>query len=224
MDQIAEMADRETIAAPPPFQQPVTSLAELRALVGAPSELALRKELSALDEHCRTFIALAPFVLVGTAGATGRVDVSPRGDAPGFALVLDEHTVVIPDRPGNRRIDSFQNILENPHAGLLFVIPGVEETLRVNGRAMLVRDPDVLARMSAQGKIPLIGIAVHVEEAFLQCAKAFRRSRLWQQESWPERSVLPSAGKIWLDQTKPAGTTAEQLNCQIEESYVTRLY
>jgi PPOX class probable FMN-dependent enzyme len=215
---------RETTAASYPFRHPLTSLAELRGLIGSPGELAIRKELSALDAHCRTFIAHAPFVLVGTSGASGRTDVSPRGDGPGFALVLDAHTVVIPDRPGNRRIDSFQNILENPHAGLLFVIPGVDETLRVNGRATLVRDPDVLERMSAQGKTPILALAVHVEEAFLQCAKALRRSRLWQPETWPDRSVLPTGGQIWLDQTRPADTTAEELDCRIEASYVTNLY
>jgi PPOX class probable FMN-dependent enzyme len=207
-----------------PFRHPIATIEELRALIGMPGELAVRKELAALDAHCRTFIAHAPFVLVGTAGASGRVDVSPRGDGPGFALVLDEQTVVIPDRPGNKRVDSFQNVLENPHAGLLFVIPGVEETLRVNGRATLVRDPDVLERMSAQGKTPLLALAVHVEEAFLQCAKALRRSRLWQPETWPDRSMLPSGGRIWLDQTKPANTTAEELDCRIEASYVTNLY
>lgn len=207
-----------------PFRDQVTSPEDLRALIGMPGELALRKELSALDVHCRTFIAHAPFVLIATAGASGRADVSPRGDAPGFALVLDDHTVVIPDRPGNRRVDSFQNILENPHAGLLFMIPGVDETLRVNGRATLVRDPELLERMRAQGKAPLLALAVHVEEAFLQCAKALRRSQLWKTETWPDRSALPSGGQIWLDQTKPANTTVEELDCQIEASYVTNLY
>jgi PPOX class probable FMN-dependent enzyme len=217
-------AERATTTPSYPFRHPVMSIAELREVVGIPGELAVRKELSALDSHCRTFIAHAPFVLVGTAGASGRVDVSPRGDGPGFAMVLDAHTVVVPDRPGNKRVDSFQNVLENPHAGLLFVIPGVDETLRVNGRATLVRDSDLLERMSAQGKVPVIALAVHVEEAFLQCAKALRRSQLWKPESWPDRSVLPSGGQIWLDQTKPSNTTAEELDCRIEASYATNLY
>jgi uncharacterized protein len=207
-----------------PFRHPISSLEELRVLVGTPGELAVRKELSTLDEHCRTFIAHSPFVLVGTAGASGRADVSPRGDGPGFALVLDDRTIAIPDRPGNKRVDSFQNILENPHVGLLFVIPGVEETLRVNGGARLVRDPELLERMAAQGKTPHLALAVHVEEAYLQCAKSLRRSRLWQPETWPERSILPTGGKIWLDQTRPANTTAEELDSRIEESYVTNLY
>ncbi|MGH2615801.1 MAG: pyridoxamine 5'-phosphate oxidase family protein [Thermomicrobiales bacterium] len=206
------------------FQEPVTSLDVVRDVIGAPSELALRKELSSLDAHCRAFIAQSPFVLVGTAGASGRCDVSPRGDAPGFVLVLDEKTLVIPDRPGNRRVDSFQNIIENPHVGLLFIVPGVEETLRLNGRALLVRDPDLLERMSAQGKIPTLGIAVEVEEVFLHCAKAFRRSHLWQSDTWPERSALPSLGKILLDQLKPADTSAADLDCALEDAYAKTLY
>lgn len=219
-------ATRDDVVSSYRFQQPITSLAELRGLLGEPVELAVRKELTALDEHCRTFIAQSPFVfvLVGTAGASGRMDVSPRGDGPGFALVLDEHTLVIPDRPGNRRVDSLRNILENPRVGLLFVIPGCHETLRVNGRAQLIRDPDVLARLTAQGKVPVLALAVHVEEAFLQCGKALRRSRLWQPESWPDRSVLPSPGTIFADHAKLTDTTAQELDCAIEEAYLTRLY
>ena len=207
-----------------PFQQPVTSMDEVRDIIGAPSEMALRKELSSLDQHCRAFIAQSPFVLVGTAGASGRCDVSPRGDAPGFVLVLDDKTLLIPDRPGNRRIDSFQNVLENPHVGLLFIVPGVEETLRLNGRAMLVRDAALLQRMSAQGKTPTIAIAVEIEEAFLHCAKAFRRSRLWDAGTWPERSALPSLGKILLDQLKPADTSAAEIDCALEDAYARNLY
>lgn len=207
-----------------PFHQTITNRDELRALIGMPGEIAIRKEIAFLDEHCRAFIAHAPFVLVGTAGASGRADVSPRGDGPGFALVLDAHTLLIPDRPGNRRVDSFQNILENPHVGLLFIIPGIEETLRVNGLAMLVRDADLLERMSAQGKTPQLAIAVQVEEAFLQCAKALKRSHLWQQETWPGRGVLATMGKMMLDQTRICGASADEIETQIEESYVTRLY
>jgi PPOX class probable FMN-dependent enzyme len=207
-----------------PFQQTITNQDELRALIGTPGEIAIRKEIPFLDDHCRTFIANAPIVLVGTAGASGRADVSPRGDGPGFALVLDAHTLLIPDRPGNRRVDSFQNILENPHVGLLFIIPGIEETLRVNGMAMLVRDGDLMERMTAQGRSPQLAIAVQVEEAFLQCAKALKRSKLWQQETWPGRGVLATMGKMMLDQTKICGASAEEINTQIEESYVTRLY
>ena len=206
------------------FQHVVTSEAELREVVGVPSDLVLRKQLPALDAHCRAFIARSPFVLVGTAGASGGCDVSPRGDGPGFALVLDERTLLIPDRPGNRRVDGFRNVLENPHVGLLFVIPGMEETLRVNGRARIVRDPDLMERMAVMGKVPTLALAVEVEEAFLHCAKAFKRSRLWQAESWPDRAALPSLGRMLLDQAKPTDATAEQLDAAIEESYANRLY
>ncbi len=206
------------------FRDVVSTEAELREVIGEPSELVLRKQLPALDGHCRAFIARSPFVLVGTAGAGGRCDVSPRGDGPGFALVLDERTLLIPDRPGNRRVDGFRNVLENPHVGLLFVIPGMEETLRVNGRACIVRDADLLGRMAVGGKTPTLALAVEVEEAFLHCAKAFKRSRLWQAETWPDRADLPSLGKMLLDQVRLPDTTAETLDAAIEESYAKRLY
>src|SRR5947209_5455010 len=122
------------------FRHPITTVEELRGLVAPPREAAVRKQISALDEHCRDFIARSPFVFIATSNAAGDCDVSPKGDAPGFVHVLDDHTLVIPDRRGNQRLDSMQNIIENPHVGLLFIIPGVEWTLRVNGRAMLVRD------------------------------------------------------------------------------------
>lgn len=207
-----------------PFRQPVTSEEEVRAIAGTPSEMAVKKQLAALDEHARGFIARSPFVLVGTAGANGDADVSPRGDGPGFVLVLDERTLVIPDRPGNRRVDTFRNVIANPHVGLLFLIPGVEETLRVNGRALLVRDDDLLARMVVQGKRPTLALAVEVDEVFFHCAKAFKRSRLWQPESWPERTSLPTLGKILLDQVKPNGATAAELDERLDEAYAKTLY
>jgi PPOX class probable FMN-dependent enzyme len=208
------------------FRDVVTTEAELREIIGSPSEMALKKQLPALDAHCKAFIARSPFALVATANARGDCDVSPRGDAPGFALVLDDRTLLIPDRPGNKRVDGFLNVLENPHAGLIFIVPNVEETLRVNGRACLVRDADLLERMAAQGKTPTptLALAVEVEEAYLHCAKAFRRSRLWQTATWPDRSELPSLGTMLLDQTRPANTTAEALDAGLEEAYAKRLY
>lgn len=207
-----------------PFQHVIHSEAELEALVGEPSDLVRRKALPALDDHCRAFIARSPFALLATADATGACDVSPRGDGPGFALVLDARTLLLPDRPGNRRVDNFRNVLANPHVGLLFVVPGQEETLRVNGGACLVRDPDLLARMTVGGKTPILALAVSVEETFFHCAKAFKRSRLWQPETWPDRGDLPSLGAILRDQVRPADTTVAQLDAQIEESYAKRLY
>lgn len=207
-----------------PFAQPITSVAELREIVGDPGPTASRKVLPGLDDHCRNFIGRSPFVLVGTSSPSLGADVSPRGDAPGFALVLDAKTLLIPDRPGNRRIDSFLNVLENPRVGLLFMVPGVEETLRVNGRAILVRDPELLARMVVQDKTPHLAMAVHVDEAFLHCAKALRRSRLWQAETWPERSVLPTGGQIWIDHSRLNDITAAELDCELEEIYAKTMY
>ena len=207
-----------------PFRDIVTSEAALRELLGEPSDLVVRKQLAALDRHSRAFVARSPFVLVGTAAASGACDVSPRGDAPGFVLVLDKKTLVIPERPGNRRADTLRNILQTGAVGLLFVIPGVEETLRVNGRACLVRDAAILERLAARGKQPPIAIGVEVDECFLHCAKAFKRSRLWDGESWPDRAALPSLAQMILDQVRPPGTTVEDLEAYIAESYAKRLY
>lgn len=206
------------------FTDLVTSEAELRALLGQPSDTVIRKQLPALDVHCRAFIALSPFLLIGTANANGDCDVSPRGDAPGFVLTLDDHTLVIPDRPGNRRIDSLRNIVTCGTIGLLFMIPGVEETLRINGQACIVRDADILARLEARGKVPTLAIGVTVEEAFLQCAKALKRSRLWDSATWPERTALPTLAQILHDQVPMPGVTVEELEASLEESYRTRLY
>src|SRR5881296_1888868 len=136
------------------FENIVTSEQDLREIVGVPSPRAIQKERPTLDSHCRAFIARSPFLLMATSGRDGRCDVSPKGDVPGFVLVLDERRLVIPDRPGNKRLDGMRNILENPHVGLIFLIPGREETLRVNGRAWIVRDEEILAKLSARDKLP----------------------------------------------------------------------
>jgi PPOX class probable FMN-dependent enzyme len=159
-------------------------------------------------------VVLSPFVLVGTSGADGACDVSPRGDAPGF--VLDEKTLAIPERLDNRRLDSLLNVLETGSVGLLFLVPGFEETLRVNGRASVVRDADVLERAKARGKASAVAIGVEVQECFLHCAKAFKRSSLWEAEGWPERSALPSLGWIFRDQGTVPGASAEDLEGRIE--------
>src|SRR5687768_11302902 len=140
----------------------ITTKEELRALVGEPSERAKGKQIDHVDPHARAFIALSPYLLLGTSDKAGRCDVSPKGDAPGFVLVLDDHTVAIPDRPGNKRVDSLMNVLENPRVGLLFLIPGMSETLRINGTARIVRDETLLEKMAVGGKTPLLGIVVDV--------------------------------------------------------------
>jgi PPOX class probable FMN-dependent enzyme len=206
------------------FTDTVTDLAELRALVGEPSELARKKQLDHLDGHCRAFIAHAPFLLLGTADATGRCDVSPKGDAPGFVQVLDDHHLVIPDRPGNKRIDGMRNILENPHVGVIFLVPNKEETLRVNGRAAITRDSELLARMEVGGKRPLLAIGVEVEEVFMHCAKAFKRGSLWQPEKWPDITTMATAACMLFDQTKPEGKTLADIERVLDFSYTKTLY
>jgi PPOX class probable FMN-dependent enzyme len=205
------------------FRDLVTSEEALRALVGTPSELAIKKQNAALDAHGRDFIAHAPFVLVATANAAGRCDVSPKGDAPGFVRVLDDRHLAIPDRPGNKRLDGMRNILSNPHVGLIFLIPGRRETLRVNGRACITRDETLLASMEALGKRPLLALGVEVEEVYLHCAKAFIRSALWQPDRWPNVEGLASAAQMFWDQAKPA-CTVEELARHIDEGYAKRLY
>jgi len=206
------------------FTDAVTDLAELRALVGEPSELARKKQLDRLDAHCREFIAHAPFLLLGTADATGRCDVSPKGDAPGFVRVLDDRHLVIPDRPGNRRLDGMRNLLQNPHAGMIFLIPGREETLRVNGRASIIRDAEILESLTAHGKRPLVAIGLEVEECFFHCPKAFRRSELWNPERWLDRAALPSMARVLFEQIRPAGKTVEEYERESEEGLKRTLY
>lgn len=195
----------------------------VRALVGEPSELVQAKVLGFLDAHCRAFIERSPFVTVATAGADGRLDVSPRGDPPGSVHVLDDRTLVLPERPGNKLIDSLSNILETGRLGLLFLVPGVDETLRVNGRATITDDAALLATLAVNGKTPIVGIVVEVEEAFLHCAKAFIRSKLWDPEAQIERSELPTLARMVRDQLALA-EPVEQLEAFIEDGYRTTLY
>ena len=178
----------------------IDTVEELRRSYGKPSERAVKKSLDRLDRHCRRFIGLSPFVVLATAGADGRIDCSPRGDPPGFVEVLDDRTVLLPDRPGNNRVDSLGNVLENPHVGLLFMIPGVDETLRLNGRATLTTDAARLEPLSVRGRAPRSGLLIEVEEVFLHCTKALVRSRLWADQSRVDRkAALPSFGQMLAD-------------------------
>ena len=208
----------------PSFKDIVTSEQELRDMLGLPRERSLLKERHALDQHFRAFIAHSPFLLMATSGADGTCDVSPKGDAPGFVSVLDEHRLVIPDRPGNKRFDGMQNLLVNPHLGLIFFVPGRDETLRINGRAWITKDPDLLARCVAQGKTPQLAIGVEVEQCFLHCAKAFLRSKLWRHDEWPAPDALASMAQVLHDQIKPAGITVQDYQCEMEERNRTQLY
>ena len=203
------------------FRDLVTSETTLRDIIGGePSEVARKKELSVLDPHARSFIARSPFLLLGTSGADGRCDVSPKGDAPGFVRVIDDHHLVIPDRPGNKRLDGMRNILRNPHVGVIFLLPGNDFTLRVNGRAAISRDPELLTTLAAQGKVPLLAIGVEVEEVFLHCARSFRRAKLWDQSSWPGPDAVASMPCMLYDQTNGA-MSLEALEARNAQSLVS---
>jgi len=173
----------------------VTSLAALEALYAPPSERVRLKQIDRLDTHCRAFIAASPFLILATRGAAG-ADCSPRGDRPGFVVVEDDSTLLLPDRRGNNRIDSLKNVVENPAVGLIFLVPGVHETLRVNGRARISVDPALLARFAVEGKEPRTVLVVTVREAFIQCARALVRSDLWNPERYVRRADLPSLGTV----------------------------
>jgi uncharacterized protein len=171
----------------------ITSLDELRELVGQPAAAAATKVRPSLDELHRDWLAASPMCLIGTTDAAGNCDVSPKGDPPGFTLVLAEHTVVIPDRPGNRRVDGWSNVLANPHVGLIYLIPGRGDTLRINGRARLVREAPFFDDMIVRGNRPRLALVVEVDEVFFHCSKAFLRSKLWDPSSWEPGAVASRA-------------------------------
>jgi uncharacterized protein len=202
----------------------LTDASELRPLYSSPSTLARAKQLAFIDVHCRNFIARSPLVMVGSVHPKRGMDVSPRGDAPGFVRVLDEHHLAIPDRPGNNRLDTLENLLENPVIGLFFLIPGIDETLRVNGTALLTCAPWLLDSMAVGGKTPKLAIVVTVTEAFLHCAKALKRARLWGDDYRLGRNELPTLGRMIIEQTQPPGLTVEQADARIEADYRTNLY
>src|SRR2546428_5684366 len=189
------------------------SEADLRALYPPPIERARLKVLHRLDQHCANFIALSPFLCVGTSSDEG-ADVAPRGDEPGFVHILDDTTLAIPDWPGNNRLDSSSNIVVNPQVGLLFLIPGMQETLRVNGTAEITTSADILSRWDRNGKRPKAALVVKVQEAFLHCAKALIRARLWEDDYKIKRSQLPPYGQMLKDQIETT-ETAEQMQASI---------
>ena len=173
----------------------INTEAELREVLGYPSAGVAAKDRLSLDEYDRRWLAHSPFCLIGTSRADGTCDVSPKGDPPGFTLALDDTTIAIPERPGNRRADGFRNILSNPHIGLVYLVPGRTDTLRINGRATLVRDAPYFDRMTVKGHRPVLAIVVEIEQIFYHCSKAFLRSELWQPSSW-DPSALPTRAEI----------------------------
>lgn len=206
------------------FGKLVRSESDLRAVIPSPPEgaPALRKEIDHLDEHCRDFIARSPLLMLATADAEGRCDVSPRGGPPGFARVLDRRRLLLPDFPGNRRLDSQQNLLANPRASLLFLIPGLGETLRVEGRACITSDPELRAALAVNGRPPALGIGVEVETAFIHCAKALIRSGAWKPETWNDE--LPSASRILRDHMAVPDLSEADVADRLADSYKKTLY
>lgn len=201
----------------------ITDADALRACYPAPGERAVAKSLSALDPHMRAFIALSPFLCLGTSGDGGG-DVTPRGDAPGWVHVPDDRTLLIPDWPGNNRLDSLSNVLENPNVALLFFVPGVNETLRVNGVAEISSSADLVGGWTVNGRHPRSVLKVTVREAYLHCAKALLRGKLWEDDYKVDRDALPSYAEMLKDQVPAMKETAAELEQVIAKSYATTLY
>ena len=205
------------------FNEIISSREQLRDILGEPPEPVVRKTLSQLDRHCGVFINRSPFMLLATSDAEGQMDVSPKGDPPGFVKILDEHTLVIPDRPGNRRADSLENILQNPKVGLIFLVPGKRETLRVSGTAQIVTDQDLRDSMAVKGRSPAIAIVVTVTEAFFHCSKCMIRSKMWESEHWPSLEGLPRLAQTMVDAGK-LELSEEDLHARVVEDERERLY
>lgn len=200
----------------------IDTLEQLQALYGQAHERSLRKEISYLSEPYQALVAASPFVVLGTHGPDG-LDCSPRGDAPGFVRVLDERTLLLPDRPGNNRIDSLRNIIHDPHVALLFLIPGVGESFRVNGRASISLEPELLQLCVAQGKLPRSVLRISVDTCYFQCSKAAVRSGLWDAERHVERASLPSPGQI-LQAVMDPQFDVQAYERELQERLKTMLY
>ncbi len=205
------------------FNEVVRSEAEFRDIMGEPSDRVTAKTIDALDEHCRAFIGRSPFLLIASSDSLGNFDVSPKGDPPGFVAILDNHTLVVPERLGNKRADTFKNVLSNPNVGLIFLVPGKKETLRISGQARIIRDSGVLESMAVKGKAPQFGLAVDVSEAFFHCAKCIVRSKLWSPDDWPELDGLPSLAQTMVDGGQ-LSISVDEMQQRVEKDEVERLY
>jgi uncharacterized protein len=205
------------------FRDVVATEAELRAIVGQPHQRALDKEISAIDDVSRRFIALAPFVFVASSGEEGMLDISPKGDPAGFVEVLDEHTIAIPDRLGNRRLDTFRNVLRNSNVALIFIIPGITYTLRVSGNAIIVRDTELRARMAVNRKEPDHILVVGVTNVYSHCPKCMIRSGLWEPRSWPDTTTLPSFAETLIAHAK-LNESLEAVAAMLDAGNRDRLY
>ncbi len=201
----------------------VTSIDDVSAVVGSPLPHIVAKVRDNLDDICRMFIAKSPFCLIASSNPEGAIDVSPKGDPPGFVQILDDKHLAIPDRPGNRKIDTFHNLFKDPRVGLIFIVPGRRETLRVSGEARIVRDEELRRRMAVDGKVPELAIGIYVERVFMHCAKCLKRSKLWEPDSWAEHKDLPSYAEIMIRHAKLEVTPAQFL-AAAEEGGLMKLY
>jgi len=206
-----------------PFSGAFTHPAELRDFYAAPMDAAVRKDVGHIDELCRRLIAASPMLFVATHAEDGRADVSPRGGQPGFVTVLDDHHLAIPDATGNRRLDALENIVASGRVGVIFLIPGRDTTLRVNGRAAVTAAPDVLQRLTPVGKPPKTAIVVEAEEVYTHCPKAFLRSKLWNPDSWPDPATLPTSAEVTLAHQRNPELTLEQVEEREREALAKRL-
>jgi PPOX class probable FMN-dependent enzyme len=207
----------------PRFQDIVSSVEHLEAVIGQPSPRIVAKVTDTIDGLSRDFIAHSPFVLVASSDANGKFDVSPKGDPAGFVRVLDERTLAVPERPGNKRVDTFRNILQNPQVGLIFLVPGKRETLRVSGAATIVRDADLRESMALGGKVPDLALVVSVQEVFIHCTKCIVRSHLWEPASWPSVDGLASLAEFMVAHGKLDITVADMAS-RIDDDARNRLY
>ena len=201
----------------------IGSREELRRHYKAPADPPLRKEMRALDRHCHRFIENSPFVLIGSSDGEGNADVTPKGDMPGFVAILDDTTIAIPDRPGNNRLDTWENIVVNPAVGLLFLIPGMNETLRVNGLGRITADAGLRERLAVEGRLPATVLLVEVKACYMHCAKAFMRSKLWSPASWPPRETMPTLGQMLRDQLA-LSETARQVDEGLDRDYAKSMW
>jgi hypothetical protein len=205
------------------FCERISTEEQLREVIGHPSHRVLAKHVRALDAHCRAFIAASPYVVIGSADQRGAIDVSPKGDPPGFVHVLDDRTLAVPERPGNRKADTFTNVLQNDRVGLLFLVPRKPETLRISGIGTIVRDRWLRDRLVVQGKAPELVLVVAVEEVFFHCTKCAIRSQLWNAADWPDPSTLPSLAQAMVDAGRLT-ETQEQMQALIDKDIRERLY
>lgn len=209
---------------PQQFEDVIGAREDLRRIIKEPNRKVSHKAVGRIDDICRRFIAAAPFVLVATRGDDGLMDISPKGDPAGFVAVLDEKTLAIPDRLGNNRVDTFENLLVDPAVGLLFLIPGDGDTLRVSGRGAIVRDGWLRERLAHRGKAPNLALVVAVEEAFMHCAKAIVRAGLWQPDRWPDLTAVPSLAEAMVAHGRLDDTSVPEMQAIIDNDGRTRLY